>query len=501
VAAVAALVLAAPAGAAVRLEPVGTFAAPVFVTAPPGDTGRVFVVQRGGTVVLLKGGVRQAAPFLTVGVDTAGERGLLSMAFAPDYATSGLFYTFSIPSSGALRIEERRRSASDPDVADPAYVRPVLVIPHGLQSNHNGGQLQFGPDGMLYAGTGDGGGADDPYDNGQRLAGNPAAEGQNPLLGKLLRIDPRGAAPYAIPAGNPFAAPNAPEIWAYGLRNPWRFSFDRASGDLVIADVGQNAWEEVDFAPAAAGGGRGANFGWDDWEGTHTFDGGGAAQAGPVLEHAHSSGWCSITGGYVVRDPSLPDLVGQYVYGDFCLGKVRAARLSATGATADRDLGLAGVPQLTSFGQDACGRVYVVSLAGPVYRLADSGACSTAAAAAGDTRAPVLSLRFASRQRVLRTGVVSLLARCSERCALRASGRVALSASAARVLRTGTVRRTLRASTRSRTRVRVHVGPRSRARIRRALHRGQAATVRLTLSATDTAGNRRVRRLAVRVRR
>ncbi len=493
------LALAAPAEAAVRLEPLASFTAPVYVTAPPGDTSRVFVVQRAGSVVLVKGGTPQATPFLTVPVATDGERGLLSMAFAPDYATSGLFYVYLVaPGTGQIRIEERRRSAANPDVADPSYARLVLAVPHGLQNNHNGGQLQFGPDGMLYIGTGDGGGAGDPYDNGQRLSGNPAGDGQNPLLGKLLRIDPRGAAPYAIPGGNPLAAPNQPEIWAYGLRNPWRFSFDRATGDLVIGDVGQGAWEEIDFAPAAAGAGRGANFGWDDWEGTHAFDGGGVAQAGPVVEHGHAAGWCSITGGYVVRDPALPDLAGQYVYGDLCLGRVYAATLSAGGASGVRDLGLAAVDQLVSFGQDACGRVYVVSIAGPVYRLADSGACSTAPAPAGDTRPPVLSVRLAHRQRVARGGAVSLRARCSERCLLRGAGRIAASG---RVLRTGAVRRTLRASSSRRTRVRLRVGPRNRARIRRALRRGGRATVRVTLSATDAAGNRRVRRLTVHVRR
>ncbi len=492
--------LATPAGAAVRLEPVANFTAPVYVTAPTGDTSRVFVVQRGGSIVLVRGGQPQPTPFLTVPVATDGERGLLSMAFAPDYATSGLFYVYRVaPGSGELRIEERRRSAANPDVADPAYARLVLAIPHSLQNNHNGGQLQFGPDGMLYIGTGDGGGSGDPYDNGQRLAGDPARDGQNPLLGKLLRVDPRSAAPYAIPAGNPFSSPNRPEIWAYGLRNPWRFSFDRATGDLVIGDVGQNAWEEIDLAPAAAGGARGANFGWDDWEGTHGFDGGGVAQAGPVIEHGHAAGWCSITGGYVVRDPALPDLAGQYVYGDLCLGKVYAATLAPGGASGVRDLGLPAVDQLVSFGQDACGRVYVVSISGPVYRLADSGACSTAPVGAGDTGAPVLSVRVAHRQRVLRTGAVSLRARCSERCVLRGSGRIAVSR-AARTLRAGTTRRTLPASSSRRARVRVRVGPRNRVRVRRALRRGGRATVRVTLSATDAAGNRRVRRFTVRVR-
>jgi hypothetical protein len=506
-----ALVLAEPAAAQVHLEPVGTFTAPVAVSAPPGDTTRVIVVERGGSLVLIKGGARQATPFLSVPVATDGERGLLSMAFAPDYATSGLFYIFFVaPGTGQLRIEERRRDAANPDIAAAGYARLVLGIPHGLQNNHNGGQLQFGPDGLLYVGTGDGGGAGDPYDNGQRLSGNPAGDGRNPLLGKLLRIDPRSAMPYAVPAGNPFTAPNAPEIWSYGLRNPWRFSFDRVTGDLIVGDVGQNSWEEIDFAPAASGGGRGSNFGWDDFEGTHTFDGGGAAAVGPVIEHGHGAGWCSITGGYVVRDPALSELTGQYVYGDYCLGKVYAATLSAGGASGVRDLGLPTVPALTGFGEDACGRVYVASLSGPVYRLASSGACSTSApaapTAARDTRPPLLSVAVARRQRVLRKGHVALQVRCDERCALRASGHVQLwrpraaRAAADRPLPTGVVRRTLFPS--ARTSLRLHVGPRTRARVRWALRRpNHAATVRVALTASDLAGNRSERRVSVRIRR
>jgi hypothetical protein len=506
---VLALLLAEPAVAQVHLEPAGTFTAPVAVSAPPGDTTRVFVVERGGSAVLIKGGARQATPFLSVPVATDGERGLLSMAFAPDYATSGLFYIYFVaPGTGQLRIEERRRDAANPDIADAGYARLVLGIPHGLQSNHNGGQLQFGPDGLLYVGTGDGGGAGDPYDNGQRLAGNPAGEGQNPLLGKLLRIDPRSAMPYAVPAGNPFTAPNAPQIWSYGLRNPWRFSFDRVSGDLVIGDVGQNDWEEIDFAPAGSGGGRGWNFGWDDFEGAHAFDGGAAAAVGPVIEHGHGAGWCSITGGYVVRDPALPDLTGQYVYGDYCLGKVYAATLSPGGASGVRDLGLPTVPALTGFGEDACGRVYVASLSGPVYRLASSGACSSSApTTARDTRPPLLSVRVARRQRVLRKGYIALRVGCDERCMLRASGHVqtwrrrAARGAADRPLRTGVARRTLLPSAPP-TRLRLHVGPSTVARVRRALRRpDRAATVRVELTAGDAAGNRSRRTVSVHIRR
>jgi glucose/sorbosone dehydrogenase len=387
------LVLAWPAvaRAQVRLLPFGSFAAPTFVTAPPGDTHRIFVVERGGTVRIVRDGATLATPFLDLGtLPTEGERGLLSLAFAPGYATSGLFYVyFTAPGTGALTIQERRRDPADPDRADPSYARTLLSIPHDQQSNHNGGQLQFGPDGMLYAGTGDGGAGGDPAGNGQNLTSRtPAIVGgvnHDPLLGKLLRLDPAGGAP----ASNPFPAP-AGEVWAYGLRNPWRFSFDSATGDLVIADVGQDRFEEVDVAPAAAGGGRGANFGGSMFEGLHTYSAGVPADpaaapgfAFPVIEESHADGWCSITGGYVVRDAALPELAGQYVFGDFCRGELFAAAL---GVTAPRSLGLT-VPSLGSFGVDGCGRIYAVSLDGPVYRLASTGECAAGGGAGPATPA------------------------------------------------------------------------------------------------------------------
>jgi hypothetical protein len=235
------------------------------------------------------------------------------------------------------------------------------------EANHNGGNINFGPDGLLYVGTGDGGGAGDQHGgrgNGQSLGS---------LLGKLLRIDPRasGSRPYTVPASNPFAGDTGRrgEIYSYGLRNPWRFAFDRANGDLVIADVGQNEVEEVDFV--RRGRARGVNFGWRVWEGRRRFsrDTTGRVKF-PVIQKSHGDGWCSITGGYIVRDPALPALRGRYVYGDFCLGRIRSARLSAIRARADRELSLPRVENLSSFGEDARGRVYVVSLGGPVYRLA-----------------------------------------------------------------------------------------------------------------------------------
>jgi glucose/arabinose dehydrogenase len=347
-----------------QLRRVGVFDAPVYVTAPPGDESRLFVVQRGGSVVVLRNG-RRAGTFLEVDTTTDCERGLLSIAFAPDYAESGLVYAYYTDAHGDTRVDELKVSAADPDRVDPASQRNVLLV-RQPECNHNGGQLQFGPDGLLYVGLGDGGGGGDQHGsrgNGQDLGS---------LLGKLLRIDPRasGGRPYTAPADNPFAgvAGARPEIWSYGLRNPWRFSFDRASGGLTIGDVGQDTVEEVDFEPAGQGAGK--NFGWRPYEGRNRLypDEPAPGAVGPSIQHTHAAGWCSIVGGYVVRDASLPALRGRYVYGDLCRPRLYSARLRPGRARGDRPLGVS-VRQLVSFGEDAAGRVYAVSLDGPVYRL------------------------------------------------------------------------------------------------------------------------------------
>jgi glucose/arabinose dehydrogenase len=359
---------AAPAQArGVRLVRVGTFDAPTYVTSPPGDRRRVFVVEQPGTIRVIRNGRRLSRPFLDISgsVQAGGERGLLSMAFAPDYARSRRFYVYFTDGGGDIRIQEFRRSDASADRADSRTRRDVLRQEHSRFGNHNGGQLQFGPDGLLYIGLGDGGGAGDPFRSGQDLG---------TLLGKLLRIDPRrsGGRPYTVPSTNPFTDRSGarPEIYAYGLRNPWRFSFDRRTGDLTIADVGQSAVEEVNFLPAGRGRGRGANFGWSVFEGRRRFGGGEApGHVPPVLQQFHSDGNCSITGGYVVRDRAVSALLGRYVYGDFCVGRVRSARLRSSGATGDRATSLR-VRSLSSFGEDARGRVYATSLEGPVYRLA-----------------------------------------------------------------------------------------------------------------------------------
>src|SRR5215510_4615192 len=380
--------VAVPARAA-TLEPVGTFEGPVFAISPPGDVHRLFVVEQRGTIRIVKDGAVLPAPFLDLSptglnmVASGGERGLLSMAFAPDYARSGRFDVYYTalqppgPRLGDIRVDEFRVSASDPDRADPATRRPLLAIDHSVFANHNGGQLAYGPDGMLWIGTGDGGGGGDTLGNAQRTTS---------LLGKVLRIDARPGVP-RTPPDNPFArGGGAPAVWATGFRNPFRFSFDRAFGDLVIADVGQSFDEEVDFLPF--GRGRGGNFGWNRLEGSFRFDAANAEHlqpatsadvparyVSPMIEHLHSAGWCAIIGGYVVRDPGAPELFGRYVYSDLCNGQIFSAELIPGGAVDDGPTGLT-VTAPTSFGEDACGRLYVMNAAGQLFRVAGSPACT-----------------------------------------------------------------------------------------------------------------------------
>ena len=349
-----------------RLVSIGRFDNPLYVTAPPGDRRRIFVVEQGGTIRVVRGGHKVAAPFLDIRdkVVSGGEQGLLSMAFAPDYARSGRFYVDYTDTSGNTRIIEYRRATADR--ANPASARQVLFQTQP-EANHNGGLVLFGPDRLLYIGFGDGGAEGDPH--------GPRGNGQNldTLLGKILRIDPRpsGGRPYRVPASNPFVGrPGVrPEIYAYGLRNPWRFSFDRLTGDLTIADVGGDQVEEVDFA--RRGGARGRNYGWRPWEGRRRNSNEPAPGAVfPVLQLFHRDGNCSITGGYVVRDRGVPALYGRYVYGDYCAGRLLAATLRPGRAVNRRTLPLRQVPELSSFGEDAQGRVYVTSLAGGVWRIA-----------------------------------------------------------------------------------------------------------------------------------
>jgi glucose/arabinose dehydrogenase len=254
--------------------------------------------------------------------------------------------------------------SSDPDVADPASEQIILTADQPY-NNHNGGQVLFGPDGMLYLGLGDGGSEGDPQGRGQDLSD---------LLGSILRLDVRSTSPYAVPPDNPFVgqAGVQPEVWSYGLRNPWRFSFDRTTGDLYIGDVGQDSFEEVDVAPAAAGSGKGLNFGWNIMEGTHCYNASACNQSGltlPVLEYPHSEG-CSVTGGYVYRGSVIPALQGLYFFGDYCQGTVRSFRYQGGSATELTDWPtLRPGGSITSFGEDAAGELYVVIQSGSVFKI------------------------------------------------------------------------------------------------------------------------------------
>ncbi len=355
------------AASGVKVVSVGKFNMPLYVTAPPKDLRRAFVVQQGGRIRVVRDGKALSVPFLDISsrVTAGGEQGLLGLAFAPGYAKSGLFYVYFTRRDGKQEVAEFKRATSDR--ASASSYRSVLVM-DDPEGNHNGGQLNFGPDGLLYIGTGDGGGAGDqhgPIGNAQNLGS---------LLGKILRIDPRRAASkaYSVPSSNPFVgrAGAKPEVYSYGLRNPWRFSFDRVGGDLIIGDVGQNKVEEIDFTSIAEA--RGANFGWRVREGDQPFAGGALSGAiEPVIVRTHDEGWCSVTGGYVVRDPALPSLRGKYLYGDFCEGIIYGARLSNSGASGNaRVAGLPQIAALSSFGEDARGRIYVVSLGGTVSRIA-----------------------------------------------------------------------------------------------------------------------------------
>jgi glucose/arabinose dehydrogenase len=349
----------------VRLARIGSFDQPLYVTAPPGDRGRVFVVEQGGRIRVVRSGKKLPTPFLDISgrVTAGGEQGLLSMAFAPDYASSGLFYVYYTDNGGDQRVVEYKRASADR--ADAGSARQLMRMADD-EGNHNGGQLLFGPDRLLYIGTGDGGGAGDQH--GAR--GN--AQNLGSLLGKLLRIDPKASdgRPYGIPSDNPFVGRSGArgEVYSYGLRNPWRYSFDRSTGDLTIGDVGQDKVEEIDFV--RRGKGRGANFGWRVFEGRSRYSEGESAPGAvaPVIERMQDQGWCSITGGVVVRDPRLPGLRGRYVFGDFCKGDILSSQLRAGSARGTRSTGLQ-VDSLSSFGEDALGRVYATSLSGPVYRL------------------------------------------------------------------------------------------------------------------------------------
>jgi hypothetical protein len=341
-----------------RALPVVTgLANPVYLTAPAGDP-RLFVVELPGRIRIVKNGQLVATPFLDITdqVSTGSERGFLSIAFHPSYATNGFFYTYYTDLSGDIQIE-RYHVDTDPDRADATSRKTILSISHSTYDNHNGGLLRFGPDGMLYLGVGDGGGSGDPFGSGQS---------RGTLLGKVLRIDVDHGDPYAIPSDNPFQGERG-EIWAYGLRNPWRYAFDWTAGLLYIADVGQNTYEEVDVAPASQGG---LNYGWSKMEGLHCFVS-SCDQSGlvlPVIEYTHADG-CSITGGAVYRGSAIPQIAGRFFYSDYCSGWLKSFRYVGGIATEQKTWDVGSLGMVISFGEDATGELYVLSANGTVYRV------------------------------------------------------------------------------------------------------------------------------------
>lgn len=346
-----------------RLEQVGEgFQSPVFVTTPPGDS-RLFVVEQAGRIRILKSGRVVAQPFLDISarVRSGGEQGLLSMAFHPDYRTNGWFYVNFTDRNGDTHIE-RFKASANPDVADLASMLLVLKIDQPY-SNHNGGLVMFGPDGMLYIGMGDGGSGGDPKGNGQ----NPRA-----LLGKMLRINVSRADPYTAPVGNPFAngRGGAPEVWATGMRNPWRFSFDRTAGLLYIGDVGQNREEEIDVAPASR---AGINYGWNIMEGGSCYRSSGCNHNGlqaPALSYQQHDGGCSVIGGYVYRGRGIPEIVGHYFYSDYCGGWLRSFQYENGAATDRRSWTIPSIGNIVSFGEDSAGELYIVAENGRIFRFA-----------------------------------------------------------------------------------------------------------------------------------
>lgn len=533
---------ASSAHASLSLTPAfsGSVSQPMYVTAPPGDTHRLFIVTRPGVIRVAVDGVLQPTPFLDIHtrVWTSGEAGMASMAFDPGYSDPaspgyGLVYVYFVrpptggETNGPIRIEEFKVDpAADPNVVTSSTGRLVLEIPHNDASNHYGGTLQFrAGDRLLYIATGDGGGSDNQYQNAQ--------DTKKSLLGKLLRIDPHETtgAPYSIPAGNPFAgqplcnppsgATNCPEVLAWGLRNPFRWSFDRDTDDLTIGDVGQGQYEEIDYVPAADPLAS-HNFGWPCREGPVAHIASSDPRCGslgpfvdPVFSYSHTglSGLVAITGGLVVRDPALGPVFGRYLWADFYQGIVHSLQLATPAVSDDRvESDLPTVPQLVSFGEDASKHVYIVSLAGSVQQLTCTGSdCQVPAPADGggtgspppggapappvntpappaarDSTPPLLSVRAARRQDVLRRRAVRLSVACDEACVVRAGA-------TARGLRLRGVLKRLAADTR------VVFELRASKRVLAALRR--RGSVLITLHGRDAAGNPRTIARRVLVKR
>lgn len=351
-----------------RLQTVtAVLSSPVFLTAPTGDVGRLFIVEQGGLIRILNSldGTPRATPFLDVAglIVTGGERGLLGMAFDPNYAGNGRFYIYYTNTAGDIVIA-RYGVSTNPDIANAGAQAILKTIAHPTNQNHNGGMLAFGPDGCLYAGIGDGGGSGDPNGNAQNT---------NSLLGKILRLDPETGS--ACGTDNPFAngTGGAPEVWSFGLRNPWRFSFDRSTGVLYIGDVGQDQREEVD-AVVGPNAGQGVNFGWNIMEGFACFNPpSGCNSSGltpPILDYSHDAGACSVTGGYVYRGTLNPAVNGSYFYADYCAGFVRSFQLQGGQPSSQNTWPLLSPGgQITSFGEDARGELYILTQTGGLSRI------------------------------------------------------------------------------------------------------------------------------------
>lgn len=412
---------------AASLQPIGSFEAPVYVTSDPGNPERLFVVERAGRIKEVNGGTVSTFADISSVVGTNGEGGLLSIAPAPDFDSSGrLFvnYTGNESPDQKIHVAELRASGSTVPISS---LRNLLTIEHPEDDNHYGGQLQFGPEGLLFVSTGDGGGSNDEHHNAQNLE---VGVGKNPALGKILRIDPNpsGVLQYTIPAGNPFTASTGhlgdfEPIWSYGLRNPFRFSFDQLTGAIYIGDVGQEEREEVDYG-AAPGVGQGANYGWNCMEGT--IEGPGppsedpqcaepaAEFVAPIFDYAHAEARCAIIGGYVARDPGLAGLYGRYLYGDLCSGEIRSFDPANPFAT-DRSEGLT-VENLNSFGEDSCGRLYAVSGNGTVSRLVGATPTACSAQQTATTRA-IAFIGIKAHGRHVRRGRRALLTSWVSPCA------------------------------------------------------------------------------------
>jgi glucose/arabinose dehydrogenase len=520
----AAALVPASAQAAVTLVKVGTFDHPVSIAAPPNDTHRLFVVEQPGRIREVIDGVVQPTPFLDISSEVSGpshypadpEQGMLSMAFAPDYPTSHRFFVYytdtHCPSEPGCDNVVAEFTADTPDHASASSEVRLITMPHPSEPNHNGGQLQFGPRGDLFISTGDGGGSNDTEGNAQNTTN---------LLGKILRITP-GPTSYTIPPDNPFAgntecpggqsADQCPEIYAYGLRNPWRFSFDRQTGDLVIGDVGQSNWEEIDFAHV--GQDIGANYGWPCFEGTHA---GSPAQGAtecppsltlgdtvqPVWQYSHS---CSTTpfcgagiiGGYVVRDPSLPELYGRYVYGDLSSSASKGLRsivLGQPSATDDQPVPV-NVAGLSGFGEDAFGCVYAASVSnGGVWRLAEAGSTSPGPCPVSsgppppsgrDTTPAKLKITRQRNQHVLKTHYVKIVVVPNEVATITARGTVSIPKSA-RVYRLHTTSRLTLGH--KKVVLRLRISKKTLSRIRHALRHRKFLTARITVTSKDASGN------------